>query len=198
MYEKYSDDELIDAYSSMLDYSGEVSSEMSNAIELRGGLENFKKKIERRKFLTEEINRISKEIYSLTSSETNVEFIKKFITSTILTKDELDQLIESKFSQYQSINENREINSKTFIISLAGMLTACIIGAIILSLLIAFLTPVFLYFIVPIYIINYLIIKFVTKKTRSNLVIFIATLLATIGSIILGIYLAGTFLLPRT
>ena len=33
MYNKYSDDELIEAYTTMMDYSGKISNDMVNAIE---------------------------------------------------------------------------------------------------------------------------------------------------------------------
>ena len=195
MYKKYSDEELIEVYSSMIDYSGELSKEMLNEIESRGGLEIFKKKILKNNILAQEINRISKEVYSLTSNETNIEFIKKFITSDILTENELNELVEKKFFSYELINKNKTINSKIIFSSFVAAITASIVGAIIFTLLIIYLTPVFIYFIIPIYIINYLIISLITKKTRANLVVFIATFLATIGSIFLGLYFAG-FLLP--
>jgi uncharacterized membrane protein len=193
MYEKYSDDELIEAYLSMMDYSGEINKELSNEIESRGGLDDFKEKIKKKSNLDIEIMRISKEVYSLTSPETDVEFIKKAVTSDVLTREELDSLIESKFVYYQSINSNRAITQKTLAESLIGIVIAIIPGAVVLALLMNFITPIFLFFIVPVYIVNYLIIWLVTKKTRSNLAVFIATFIATIGSVILGIYLFGFF-----
>ncbi len=194
MYEQYSDDELIEAYLSMMDYSGEINKELSNEIESRGGLDNFKKKIKKKRDI--DIIRISKEVYSLTSPETDIEFIKKAVTSDVLLREELDSLIESKFAYYQSINSNRIITPKALAESLIGVVIAIIVGAVSLALLMSFITPILMFIIVPVYLINYLIIWLITKKTRSNLVIFIATLIATIGSIILGIYLFG-FLLGR-
>ena len=54
MYKKYSDEELIEVYSSMIDYSGKVSKEMLSEIESRGGLEIFKGKISKNNTLSQE------------------------------------------------------------------------------------------------------------------------------------------------
>ncbi|MGC4104486.1 hypothetical protein [Ferruginibacter sp.] len=193
MYEKFTDDELIEAYQSMMEYSGQPNDEMRKAIEQRGGMEIFIQNIAHKKTITAEINRISKEIYQLVSPETNAGFIRQFIKSDILSKEALDDLVEQKTHYYQSILENKKVDSKTFMHTAFAAIAACIAGAIIVCLLLHFITPVFLYFVVPVYIINYLIIWAITKKTRANIVIFIATLLATIFSFISGGVLAGLF-----
>ncbi len=79
MYKKFSDEKLIEAYSAMIDYSGTISDDLSNEIESRGGLKAFIEKIERKNILSQEINRVSQEVYSLTGSETNGELIKQLL-----------------------------------------------------------------------------------------------------------------------
>jgi hypothetical protein len=195
MYQNFSDDELIEAYSTMIDYSGKPNLEMLSAIEKRGGIESFKRKIELNKINSAERNRITKEVYSLSSPETNLDFIKRLITSNVFSREELERLIEIKFFEHQAMLKNNAVSSKTIIVSIAAALLSCVIGAIIFILLMAFLTPMLLLaYIVPVYIINYLIIRFITKKTRSNIIVFLTTLLSTIGSIVLGVNILSLFL----
>jgi hypothetical protein len=189
MYKNYSTEELINAYTTMIEYSGKATDTMLSAIEERGGIESFKAQIELQKSGRLEINRITKEVYSLSSSETNVEFIKKLITSDFLSREELDKLIEIRFLKHQAFLQNKAITSKTIIGGLAGAVISCIIGAIAWGFLMIYMTPMFFYFyIIVVYIINYLIIKFITKQSRSNLAVFIITFFATIGSILLCLY----------
>jgi hypothetical protein len=195
MYQNYSIEDLIDAYTTMIEYSGKATDAMLSAIEERGGIESFKAQIELQKSGRLEINRITKEVYSLSSRETNVEFIKNLITSDFLSQKELDKLIETKFSEHQALLQNKAITSKTIIGGLSGAVISCIIGAIAFGFLMIYMTPMFFYFyILVVYIINYLIIKFITKQSRSNLAVFIITFFATIGSIILGLYFTSLLL----
>ena len=185
MYKKYTDDELIEVYTSMMDYSGKADAEMLNEIELRGGLENFKKKIEYNTIVEQEKVRISKEIFALTSSATNAEFIKSFITSDILTRGQLNEFIETKFAYYQAAKKDRKVNSKMIIASLIGIIVGTICGGWILYFISKKLNGVYYIFIVPIYILNHLIILLFTKRTRTNLVVLSAGILATIGALVL-------------
>ncbi|MBS1732662.1 MAG: hypothetical protein JST02_05145 [Bacteroidetes bacterium] len=194
MYSKYTTDELIEAYNSMLDYSGQLSPELSQEIELRGGIKSFENLIIRKKIVDEEIKRLSTEIFSFANTDVDIEFIKGKIKSEVLSKQEVNNLIESKFYSFKKYKVDQYISKDVYIQSLIATLAASVIGGMVLALLVFFITPVFLYFIIPIYLIDYLIIHLITKKTRRNIIVFISILVSTIISIILGVYLAGMFL----
>lgn len=191
MYKKYTDEELIEVYTSMIEYSGKANTEVLQEIELRGGLDNFKKRIEYKATIEQEKNRISKEIFSLTSTATDAEFIKSLVTSDILTKDQVDELVENKFASFQALNKNRQINSKTIIGSVVGIIVGTILGGWLLYFISKKLEGVYYFFIVPVYILNYLIILLITKRTRTNLVVLLASILATIGALVLFLYMIG-------
>lgn len=191
MYKKYTDEELIEVYTSMIEYSGKANTEVLQEIELRGGLDNFKKRIEYKATIEQEKNRISKEIFSLTSTATDAEFIKSLVTSDILTKDQVDELVENKFASFQALNKNRQINSKTIIGSVVGIIVGTILGGWLLYFISKKLDGVYYFFIVPVYILNYLIILLITKRTRTNLVVLLASILATIGALVLFLYMIG-------
>ena len=194
MYSKYTTDELIEAYNSMLDYSGQLSPELSQEIELRGGIKSFKNLIARKKIVDEEIKRLSAEIFSFVNTDVDIEFIKGRIKSEVLSEQEVNNLIESKFYSFKKYKVDQSISKDVYIQSLITTLAASVIGGMALALLVYFITPIFLYFIIPIYLIDYLIIHLITKKTRRNIIVFISILVSTIISIILGVYLAGMFL----
>lgn len=193
MYETYTDKDLIDAYNSMLEYSGEPSKDMKNAIELRGGMDWFKRKIESENRLKQETDRISKEVYSLVSPETNIEFITKVIKSDILTTDQLNELIEKKYNLYQNVVNNRRITQKTIAGCIIGIITGLLCGGFALQFLFKESMVLAFFCLILIYLFSYLIIWLLTKQRRSNWLVFLSCFLATVGAFILGLYLLGVF-----
>ncbi len=197
MYEKFSDEELIEAYKSMLAYSGEPSKEMLDAIEKRGGMDVFKHEMEIHKMFHDEKKRISHEVFALCGPGADVELVKKLVTSEIIAKKELDEFVQLKFFEFQSIEQDKAITKKTIVGSLIGGLVACVVGAIVWCLLLQYLPPVFFFgYIVVVYIVDYFIIRLITKQSRRNVIIFITAFLSTMASVLLGAYLLKTVFHP--
>jgi len=178
----------MEAYTDMMDYSGKASNEMLEAIRIRGGMENWLKRIEQNSIKPNEIKRITKEVYFLTSKATDVEFLKSMISSNILSKHELEELIEKKFVTSRALIDDRSITSKTIIASIAGIIVSSLICGILWALAIFYLPGLYLILIIPVYIICYFIIRLITKQTRRNPVIFIAAFVATVIAVVLGFY----------
>lgn len=195
MYESFSNEELIEAYKSMVAYSGEPSKEMLDIIAKRGGMDAFKRKIEEVKTIEAERKRIAHEVFSLCGPGADVELVTKLITSDIIAKKELDEFVRFKFFEFQSILHDKAITKKTITGSLIGGLVACVVGAVVWCLLFQYLPPIFLYaYIVVIYFVDYLVISLITQQSRKNMIVFIIAFLSTIASIILGVYLLKTIL----
>jgi hypothetical protein len=98
MYRKYSDEDLVEAYSTMMDYSGKPNVEMLQAIELRGGMEKFLYDIEFKKKHQSEIGRIRKQVQELCEKGATLETLGKYIHnysdfSTYLASCPLSQLL---------------------------------------------------------------------------------------------------------
>ncbi len=178
----------------MTDYSGKPNDELLFEINKRGGLALFENQIEEKKYKQLEIQRINKDVYSLMAPEISVQFIRKMVTSEIFTEEELDKIIENRFVEYAAILKTKEVNSKTIITGISASIASALIGAAVLLCCMRYITPIFYFFIPIIYIINYTIIRLVTKQTRSNWFIFIITLLSTIASLILSFYFSSTVL----
>ena len=184
-YSKYSDDDLIESYTTMIDYSGKADDALLKEIEHRGGIDSFLKRIENKKTNHKEINRIVKEVHTLSKDYSDLEFIKKFISSDILSQQELDELVAIKFKEHQDMLVDRKIDSKTIIGSVIGTLIGSFLGFLFLVLCL-YLFDAFLFFtIVGAYIICYVAIRLITKKSRNNAAVFIASALGTIIATIL-------------
>lgn len=178
----------MEVYTTMTDYGGKVSDEITEAVNERGGLDILLKRIAQNSVVPNEIRRITKEIYALNSKAMDVEFVKTLLTSNILTRPELDKLIEQKFAKAQAISNNRTINSKTIIGSIAGIVAGSVVVGVLWAASIIYFGQMIFPFIIPVYIFCYLIIKFFTKQSRSNVVVFVAAFLATILALLIGFY----------
>jgi len=184
-YKNYSDEDLVEAYSTMIDYSGKASNEILIEIDNRGGLNAFLENIEFNKSNKQEINRISQEIYALNNDFHDLEFIKSFIKSDTLTPEELDDLITLKFHQHEAFLQNRKIDQKTVFASLVGMIIGIIISLAFYIFVIYLLDRFIYYPIIGVYFICYQTIKLITKKTRDNTFVFLTSLAGTVLTLLL-------------
>jgi len=184
-YKNYSDEDLVEAYSTMIDYSGKPSNEILIEIDNRGGLNAFLENIEFNKSNKQEINRISQEIYTLNNDFHDLEFIKSFIKSDTLTPEELDDLITLKFYQHEAFLQNRKIDQKTVFASLVGMIIGIIISLAFYIFVIYLLDRFIYYPIIGVYFICYQTIKLITKKTRDNTFVFLTSLAGTVLTLLL-------------
>jgi len=184
-YKNYSDEDLVEAYSTMIDYSGKASNEILIEIDNRGGLNAFLENIEFNKSNKQEINRISQEIYALNNDFHDLEFIKSFIKSDTLTPEELDDLITLKFHQHEAFLQNRKIDQKTVFGSLVGMIIGIIVSLAFYIFFIYLLDRFIYYPIIGVYFICYQTIKLITKKTRDNTFVFLTSLAGTVLTLLL-------------
>ncbi|MDB5200647.1 MAG: hypothetical protein JWQ27_56 [Ferruginibacter sp.] len=188
MYQKYSDRDLVDAYKNMMDYSGKISPDLAVEIDNRGGLEKFIRAIENQSALDKELHRIRYEVFSLTTPETNLAFVRKLIASDVLSPGELDGIVETYYTEKSARDADRQITTKSIVGTLIGIMIGTMVGAaLVYCTLIA--APQFVYwFLVPVYVANYFIINLITKQSRNNPVVFIGAVLATAGSLAVGCY----------
>ncbi|SHM86809.1 hypothetical protein [Flavobacterium saccharophilum] len=184
-YKNYSNEDLIEAYNTMLDYSGKASNEILLEIDKRGGLDVFLSNIEFNKSNKEEINRISQEVYNLSKDFNDLEFIKGLIKSETLEHNELDKLVTLKFEQNQAFLKNRKIDQKTIFGSLVGMIIGIIISLIFYILVTSLLGKFVFYPIIGVYFICYQAIKLITKQTRDNILVFLSSFAGTILTMVI-------------
>jgi len=185
-YEQYSDEELFEVNSNIENYSPEAKEALDFVLAKKGGLEKIQHVLGEKKKINDEIIRIKRETSKLSSKETNAEFIKTLITSDILPKDQVNYIIDEKFGEFEARLKDTTINSKTIVHAAIGTAIASVSGGILWSLQMIYSKRIFIILILGLVLLCYGIIKFTTKKSKENKVVFIATIVSFILSILIG------------
>lgn len=182
-YSSFSEQDLIVAYNNLIEYQGQANKEILDEINKRGNLSDFLVEVNFKKEIHEERNRIIREIYQHFMNKRSKEECLSLIQSAIISNEEIQALVSAKYIQIYTQVDNLKVNSETILKSFIGTIVSSIVTTAIFSLLmykISFISFFAFALLIPIYILNYYIIRLFTGKTRSNLAVFIATFLATI------------------
>lgn len=182
IYKNFNDDELVEAYIQWIDNSGKISKELEEVLIERGNLEEVIEKANHKKLVIKEKGRIVFEINKMIDQNKSLQEIDEKISSELLEKEELSNFIIEKYIIFQSDKENSKIDTDTLNNSFIGLIVGTLAGIVFLFLIITFLRAFVFYFLIPTYIVCYQVIKLITGKTRSNLAVFITTLISTISS----------------
>jgi hypothetical protein len=185
-YETYSDEELYNVHHNLENYSEEAGKALYIVMEKKGGLEVLIKRLEAKAIITNEKRRIANEAGKLGLNGVDASFIKNTTTSTILSKEELHDIIETNVEKAELIVEDKKVNSETIMKSILGCGLASLVGG-------AFACLQFLYFGATSYIlvggmglICYSVVKLVTKKSYNNTAVILASFVAFILSYLIG------------
>jgi hypothetical protein len=189
-YSKFSEQDLIESYNNQIDYQGKPSKELLDEISQRSSLQDFQTKIEDQKTLLNERNRIIREVHQHYMNKSSKQECLALLSSVMLSNAEIQLLVDEKYIQIHQNIENLKVDSDTILYSFLGIFIASAVSSVILFLCI-YLAALHFYLLIPAYIINYLIIKSITKKTRDNLAVFIATFIATVLNLIFFIILVN-------
>ncbi|REC49647.1 hypothetical protein [Chryseobacterium pennipullorum] len=187
IYRSYNEEDLLIAYLYMVDHTGTINNEMLEAINQKFNYNDFVKKADYRKLLIKEKGRISFEIHNRVQEGKDIDFIMENISSEIMDEEGLKVFILEKFSQFSKVKENNKIDKKTVYKCLLGIVIASVIGTLILDAVILFTAHFSFFLLVPVYIINYFVIRIITGKTRDNLIVFLAVLISVIVSTVLSL-----------
>ncbi len=190
IYKNSSDADLIEAYDSMMSYSGSINNDMKEEIERRGGMDIFRKKIETIDLRNKEKQRIGEAIFPLCDEATNADFIRQFIQSDIFTKEELDAIVEKKFNTYRQMRTDKKVDRSSVIKSITGIALGSIFSGVMYGAAINFYFSSLYILPIPIYIFCRLILRSVTGQSRNNRVVFLSTIIAFIFALVLGLILA--------
>ena len=193
MYEKYKDEDLISAYSTMMATSNTISSDLANVIQNRGGLEYFKRILELRKKQPDEFARLKKEIHALTSPDTNFELVRKLISSKYLSVEDLNIFVKRVFEEQRASQVDKAVTKTTFVKNLIGLVAGSAAGTLFwLAILYVFKQP-FIFVMPVVFIIGYFIIKFISGQSFKNPVVLVASLFSAFISLVAGHFLFINF-----
>lgn len=182
MYDKFTDDELIEAYSTMIDYSGKANESILKEIDQRGGLEKFLQEIDQKNKNKIESNRVLNELIRLNKEGFSLEEIKSNISSELWTKQHLSAFLENRYIKHQLFLSDKAIDKELIFKSFIGTILASFAGTGLILLSVVVLKFAHFGLLVPVYFLSYLIVKGYTGKTHNNGVVFISGLIATIVS----------------
>jgi RsiW-degrading membrane proteinase PrsW (M82 family) len=185
-YKNYNDEELYQVYETIDNYSEEAKTALYKVIEKRGGLDSILNNLKDKKAIQKETLRIRNETTKLCSNETNAEFIKTLVTSETLSKPQVDEIIDARFAEFESLTKDRSVNSKTIVLALVGMVIASVIGGVLWGLQLIYSKRIFTILAMGLALLCYGIISLITKKSKKNQVVVIATILAIVFSILIG------------
>ena len=184
-YKNFNEEDLIAAYLYRKEHTGEINEEMTEAINQKFNYNDFISKADNKTLLVKEKGRISYEIYQLVVQGSDLDSVFENISSTVLNNQELENFIILKFNEFSSVKVNRNIDRDTIFKSILGVFISSVIGLLFFWTIIL-ITGVFSFFLlVPLYIINYFVIRQITGKTRDNLIVFLAVFISVIISTLL-------------
>jgi len=186
IYKNFNEEDLIVAYLYMKEHTGKINEEMTEAINQKFNYDEFVSKANKRTLLVKEKGRISFEIYKMVEKGDNLPYIIENISSQILNNEELEEFVVGKFYGFSLSKENNTIDRATIFKSILGIFISSIIGMLFFLIFILTTNIFSFYLLVPLYIINYFIIKLITGKTRDNLVVFLSVLISVIISAVLS------------
>lgn len=191
MYNEYTEDELIEVYLTMIDYSGKADPEVLKEIEKRGGMPEFLEKIRQKEVHKAECIRVLNALIQFDRDGIGLNEIKKNISSDIWTKEQLNVFIDSRYTQHQLIVHDKKIDSAVVLRSTVGTLIASIFGSLIWGYSMVFFEAMVFPILIAVYFISYFILRMIVGKSQRNAMVLFAGVLATILSFIVGCYLFG-------
>jgi hypothetical protein len=185
-YENYSDEELYVIYKNAANYSAEAGEALHIIIDKKGGMEALVKRLEAKAVIENEKQRIANEATKLGLGGVDASFIKNTTSSAILSKEEVNEIIETNAEKAELLVEDKKVNSETIFKSVVGCGLASIAGG-------AFASIQFLYFgatsallIIGTALICYSIVKLVTKKSYNNTAVLLSSFAAFIIAYFIG------------
>ncbi|MBL0145983.1 MAG: hypothetical protein IPP48_09640 [Chitinophagaceae bacterium] len=189
MYKNYKDEDIIRAYSTMMSTSGEITSDLANAIQNRGGIDYFNRIMELRKSQPLEISRLQNEVQSLTTSETSYDFVRNLISSKYLSMDDLNIFVKRIFDEQRASLFDKAVTQNTIVKSITGLILGSILGTLFWwGILYLFKQP-FIFVIPVVFMISYFIIKNISKQSSKNPVVLLASILSALISLVAGHFL---------
>lgn len=177
-YEVYSDVELYEVYLSIGEYSEEAKEALAIVIKNRGGIDKIKATVQKKQSILHEENRIGSEVDRLGKEGVDIEFLKKLITSDILSVDDTHKIIETRFTQLQKHKEDIEIKPRTIMGSILGGGIASIVGGILHGIFMIQTHRIMIILVIGQVILSYSLIRLCTKQSKNNSGVFIATILS--------------------
>ncbi len=185
-YETYTDEELYSIYNDAGNYSEDAGKAMNIVIEKRGGHESLIKRLEEKAIIENEKKRIANEAVKFGLEGIDASFLKNTTNSSILSKEEVNKIIETNVARAESVVEDKKVNSDTVVKSILGCGLASLIGGAFASLQFIYFGATSTLMIIGVALVCYGIVKLVTRKSYNNTAVLLASFIAFILAYLLA------------
>ena len=185
-FEHYTDEELHDIYLNHEGYSDEALKALQIVLGKKGGVESFLKRMEEKRIIGDEIQRIKRETSQLGTQGIDPSFIKTTAVSNILSAEKVNEIIDNELVEVKKELEDKKIKPRTVAGGFIGGAIASIVGGGLWGLQLIYAHRIFYIFIVGLALLCYGIIKAATRQTRNNWVVLIASVISVILAMLIG------------
>jgi hypothetical protein len=185
-YNSYTDEELYIIYNDAANYSEDAGKAMNIVIEKKGGYESLVKRLEEKAVIENEKKRIANEAVKFGLEGVDASFLINTTNSSILSKEEVNKIIETNVTKAESLVEDRKVNSDTVVKSLLGCGLASLFGGAFASLQFIYFGATSTLMVIGVLLICYGTVKLVTKKSYNNTAVLLASFIAFILSYLLA------------
>jgi hypothetical protein len=186
-YEAYTDEELYEVLVQIEGYSPEAKQALATVIDQREGREALIQRLHRQAAMEKERTRIVAEIDALGKKGVDKSFIGATIQSEVLTRPELDALIDQAYHRTTLDMADRKIKPRTIIGGLVGLVIASLIGSIVCDLLLNWAPERLPLIVIALLFVGLslgcgVVIKLCTGQSHKNKFVIGATILAMVLS----------------
>ncbi len=177
-YEAYTDIELYTIHKNIDNYSEDAGKALAIVIDKKGGFDELVKRLEARAVVENEKRRIANEATQLGLGGVDASFIKNTTSSSILSKDEVETIIETNAAKAELQVKDRTVNSETIVKCIIGGGLATITGGAFASLQYVYFGATSKIMIIATALICYGTVKWFTKRSFNNTAVFVASFIA--------------------
>jgi hypothetical protein len=185
-YETFTDSELYSMYNDVANYSEDAGNALNIVIEKKGGLNALIKRLQEKAVSENEKQRIANEATKFGLEGVDASFLKNTTQSLILSKEEVNEIIDKYAAKSAAFVEDKKVNVETITKSFVGSGLASMLGGAFASLQFIYFGATSLLMVVGVALICYFTVKFVTKKSYNNTAVIMASFIAFVLSYLLA------------
>lgn len=185
-YEQYTDEELYTVHAQINNYSEDAEKALQIVLQQKGGPDALIQRLEAKAVILNEKRRIGQEAALLGSNGVDAAFIKNTTSSSILSSEELNELIEDNVAIAEAKLNDKKVDSETVAKSILAGVAATIAGSAFWALQLIYFGATHILLIIGMALICYGIVKLITKKTYNNTAVILSASAAFVLSILIG------------
>ncbi|MCH5718139.1 DUF1827 family protein [Niabella hibiscisoli] len=185
-YNNYSDEQLLEVYDRLGDYSSEAKEALFYIVKGRGGIDILLKNKEEKLRDTAEIERIQEEVMALKKVPFDLDFLSQSISSDSLNEAQIKDVIQNALEEKSRDIEDRKLKPRTFIAGIPAAILATILAGIMWGLQLMWSGRMFLIILIGVILLCYGTIKAFTKQSYKNAAVITLTIISTLMALLMG------------